>query len=240
MDKKENGKVEVKLTDVKKTFVMGEVDVPVLLGINAEIHKGEMTAILGASGSGKSTILNLIGGIDRPTSGQVLFENEDISTLSDSKLTEFRRKNVGFVFQFYNLIAALTAKENVDVSTEIADNPMNPEEALKQVGLGDRINHFPSEMSGGQQQRVAIARALAKNPRLMLCDEPTGALDHDTSIIVLNLLKKLNDELGTTIVMVTHSPPVSEMANRIIHIGSGIVEKTYINKKPVSAEEIAW
>jgi putative ABC transport system ATP-binding protein len=231
---------QIKLQDVCKTYQMGEVEVPVLRGINADLFEKELTVVLGASGSGKSTLLNMIGGIDTPTSGQVIFEGRDVATFKDKQLTEYRRTRVGFVFQFYNLVASLTAKENVEVSTEVVDNPMDPEDALNKVGLGDRIDHFPAQMSGGQQQRVAIARALAKNPRLMLCDEPTGALDHDTSILVLNLLKKLNRDLGTTIIMITHAPPIAEMAHRVVHIGSGKVMEIKENKNPKIAEELDW
>ncbi len=231
---------ELILKNLYKTYVMGEVKVPVLRGIDTEIYRGEFTIILGASGSGKSTLLNMIGGIDRPSSGEILFDDCDIATLNDKQLTQYRRKSIGFVFQFYNLVPTLTAVENVQVSTEICDNPMDPKEALEKVGLGDRINHFPAQLSGGQQQRVAIARALAKNPRLMLCDEPTGALDHETSIIVLNLLQKLNHDLGTTIVMITHAPPISQTANRIIEIDDGVVKKVKENSDPKAAGEISW
>lgn len=199
-----------------------------------------MTVILGASGSGKSTLLNMIGGIDRPSSGQIMFGDRDIAKFNDKQLTQYRRTSIGFVFQFYNLVPTLTAAENVQVSTEVCDNPMDPEEALKKVGLGDRVGHFPAQLSGGQQQRVAIARALAKNPRLMLCDEPTGALDHETSIVVLNLLQKLNHDLGTTIVMITHAPPVSQIANRIIEISDGVVKEVKSNPDPKKAEDISW
>ncbi len=201
---------------------MGEVEVPVLYGIDTEIYQGEFTVILGASGSGKSTLLNMIGSIDRPSSGQIMFGDCDIATLNDKQLTQYRRTSIGFVFQFYNLVPTPTAVENVQVSTEVCDNPMDAEEALKKVGLGDRVGHFPAQLSGGQQQRVAIARALAKKPRLMLCDEPTGALDHETSIVVLNLLQNLNHDLGTMIVMITHAPPVSQIANRIEPLVTGL------------------
>ncbi|NCC50894.1 MAG: ABC transporter ATP-binding protein [Spartobacteria bacterium] len=231
---------QIRLVDVRKTYTMGEVEVPVLRGIDAELYKGQFTVILGASGSGKSTLLNMIGGIDSPTSGEVWFDDRDVAQLSDRDLTEYRRTSVGFVFQFYNLVPSLTAYENVEVSTEVVDDPMDPREALEKVGLGDRIDHFPAQMSGGQQQRVAIARALAKNPKLMLCDEPTGALDHETSILVLNLLQKLNRDLGTTIVMITHAPPIAEMANWLIHIGDGKVVETKENKQPKTAEELNW
>ena len=231
---------ELVLNNLYKTYVMGEVEVPVLRGIDTEIYKGELTVILGASGSGKSTLLNMIGGIDRPSSGRIMFGDRDIATLNDKQLTQYRRTSIGFVFQFYNLVPTLTAVENVQVSTEICDNPMDPEDALEKVGLGDRLNHFPAQLSGGQQQRVAIARALAKNPRLMLCDEPTGALDHSTSIIVLNLLQKLNQDLGTTIVMITHAPPISQIANRIIEIEDGVVKQAKVNSNPEKAEGINW
>ncbi len=240
MTQKAKAETLVSIRDVYKTFIMGEVKVPVLRGMDAEIYKGELTVVLGASGSGKSTLLNMIGGIDRPTSGAVVFEGDDIAQYTDRQLTQYRRGSVGFVFQFYNLVPTLTAKENVQVSTEIADNPMDPVEALKKVGLGDRMEHFPAQLSGGQQQRVAIARALAKNPRLMLCDEPTGALDHETTIIVLNLLKKLNRDLGTTIVMITHAPPIAQMADRLISIEDGKIEHETINENPKDAEDLTW
>jgi len=239
-DSNTNPQAQIKLVDIYKTYRMGEVEVPVLRGIDADLYKGQLTIILGASGSGKSTLLNMIGGIDSPTSGEVWFEDRDVAQLSDRELTEYRRTSVGFVFQFYNLVPSLTAYENVEVSTEVVDDAMDPKEALEKVGLGDRIHHFPAQMSGGQQQRVAIARALAKKPRLMLCDEPTGALDHETSILVLNLLQKLNRELGTTIIMITHAPPIAEMANRMIHIGDGKVVEIRENKNPKTAEELTW
>ena len=231
---------KVRIVGIEKTYQMGEVLVPVLRGIDVELYSGELTVILGASGSGKSTLLNMIGGIDRPSKGEVWFDNQDIAQFNDRNLTEYRRKSVGFVFQFYNLVATLTALENVMVSTEVVDTPMDPADALDKVGLGDRLDHFPAQMSGGQQQRVAIARALAKNPQLMLCDEPTGALDHETSVMVLNLLTKLNEELGTTIVLITHAPPIAEMAHRVIHIDSGVVKKSYVNQKRLKAEELNW
>ena len=239
-EQKADKQPEIKIVDLTKTYKMGEVEVNVLRGINLEINKGELSVILGPSGSGKSTLLNMIGGIDRPTTGQVIFNQKNIASCSDSELTEYRRNNVGFVFQFYNLVPTLTARENVQVSTEICKDPMDPDEALKHVGLEDRMDHFPAQMSGGQQQRVAIARALAKSPRLMLCDEPTGALDTETSILVLNLLTKLNKELNTTIVLITHAPPISRMAHRVITIDSGKVEKTQDNEKRIKAEEIVW
>ncbi len=231
---------EIKVVGIEKTYVMGEVKVPVLKGIDAEIYRGQLTVILGASGSGKSTLMNMIGGIDRPSKGEIWFGDREISKLDDKKLTVFRRESVGFVFQFYNLVPTLTARENVQVSTEIAENPMDPVEALKKVGLGERVDHFPAQMSGGQQQRVAIARALAKRPRLMLCDEPTGALDHETSIVVLDLLQRLNRETGTTILMITHAPEISQMAQRVLEIRDGVIERAEQNETPRSPEEIQW
>ncbi|MEW6356952.1 MAG: ABC transporter ATP-binding protein [Planctomycetota bacterium] len=235
-----NNGYEIKLVGVHKIYRMGEVDVPVLRGIDAEIRKGELTVIVGASGSGKSTLLNLIGGIDRPSEGEIWFGDENISQLDDGALTEYRRRHIGFVFQFYNLVPTLTARENVQVSTEIADDAMDPDEALRLVDLGDRLGYFPAQLSGGQQQRVAIARALAKNPRLMLCDEPTGALDLKTGQMVLGLLAKLNSELKTTIVLITHAAPISQLAHRIIRLSSGQIAETHLNEKRLTAEEISW
>ncbi len=232
--------VELAIEDLFKTYTMGEVKVPVLRGIDANITRGELTVILGASGSGKSTLLNMIGGIDRPSSGKIHFDNHNIAEFTDKQLTQYRRTHIGFVFQFYNLVPTLTATENVQVSTEVCDDPMDPEKALEMVGLGDRLGHFPAQLSGGQQQRVAIARALAKKPRLMLCDEPTGALDHETSIIVLNLLQKLNRDMGTTIVMITHARPISQFANRIIEISDGMVARVQNNPKPKKAKDLDW
>jgi len=240
VDNEKSPQVEIKLVDLYKTYDMGEVKVPVLKGLDLEIYKGQLLAILGESGSGKSTLLNMIGGIDRPTSGRILFGEQDIAQLSDRALTIYRRKNVGFVFQFYNLVATLTALENVEVSTEIADDPMDPAQALDLVQLKDLISHFPAQMSGGQQQRVAIARALAKQPSLMLCDEPTGALDQQTSETVLSLLSGLNEKLNTTIVIITHNPNIAKMAHRVVRIGNGIIEKSYVNEHPLKAGEIPW
>jgi len=231
---------ELKLIGVKKSFKMGELIVPVLHGIDVEIHKGEVTVILGASGSGKSTLLNLIGGIDRPTEGTILFRDENIVKYDDKMLTEYRRKNIGFVFQFYNLVPTLNSRENVQVVTEIADNPMIADDALNLVGLEDRLDHFPSQMSGGQQQRVAIARALAKNPAMMLCDEPTGALDAETGVMILKTLMQLNEKLGTTILIITHASGIAQIAHQVIHITSGKVSKVERNDKRLNPGEISW
>jgi putative ABC transport system ATP-binding protein len=233
-------RVEIKLEDVKKRFIMGEVEVPVLNGIDLEIFQGELTVILGPSGSGKSTLLNIIGGIDRPTSGNVIFNQQQISSYSDKQLTEFRRSSVGFVFQFYNLVPTLNAKENVEVSTEVAENPMQPEKALELVDMSERKDFFPAQMSGGQQQRVSIARALAKNPVLMLCDEPTGALDAKTGQVVLKTLTELNATLGTTIVIITHSSSIAKLAHRIVHLNCGVIVRSEENKNRLKVEDISW
>ena len=233
-------KIAIRLVGIHKTYVMGEVKVPVLKGIDLEIYRGQFTVILGASGAGKSTLLNMIGGIDRPTSGEVWFGGENIAGFSDKELTLYRRRSVGFVFQFYNLVATLTARENVEVSTEIAPDPMDPVKALEEVELGDRIDHFPAQMSGGQQQRVAIARAIAKNPGLMLCDEPTGALDADTTKIVLNLLSRLNKTLGATLVLITHAPQIARMAHRVVRIADGVIADVHINDNPLTADQLSW
>lgn len=233
-------KAEIQLVNVKKVFQMGEVKVPVLHNIHLDIYKGQITVILGASGSGKSTLLNLIGGVDRPTQGEIWFDEKDITTFNNSELTNYRKEHIGFVFQFYNLIPTLTAQENVEVSTEIISNTMESKEALDLVDLSDKINHFPSQMSGGQQQRVAIARAIAKKPRLMLCDEPTGALDLKTGQVILKLLEKLNSELKTTIVLITHAEQIAQMAHRIVRLGSGDISEIIENKNRLQAEEISW
>ena len=229
----------IRCVDLHKTYRMGEVDVPVLKGINLEIARGELTVVLGASGSGKSTLMNLIGGIDRPTSGEVWAAGQNLAQLPDRGLTEHRRRQVGFVFQFYNLVPTLTAKENVEVSTEIAPDPMDPAEALSLVGLQDRADYFPAQLSGGQQQRVAIARALAKKPSIMLCDEPTGALDASTGQMVLKLLTDLNDKMKVTIVIITHAGPIANLAHRVVHITSQGVEVRQ-NQARAKAEDIAW
>lgn len=229
----------IRCEKVHKTYVMGEVKVPVLKGIDLEIMKGELTVILGASGAGKSTLLNIVGGIDRPSAGHVYCGDTDLATLNDRQLTEHRRRNVGFVFQFYNLVPTLTALENVQTAAEIANNPMDPLKALEMVELADRKDHFPSQLSGGQQQRVSIARALAKNPLVMFCDEPTGALDAATGRMVLSLLTRLNEEAGTSIVIVTHAAAIAKLAQRILHLTmEGLT--TTLNKERAKAEDISW
>ena len=197
---------------VTKTYVMGEVTVQALKSVDLVLNEGEFVVLLGPSGSGKSTLLNILGGLDVPSSGQVIFQGQDLTAVSDRILTRFRRQSVGFVFQFYNLIPSLTARENVALVTDIAPNPMHPREALERVHLGDRINHFPAQLSGGEQQRVAIARAIAKRPQVLLCDEPTGALDFQTGKLVLETLAQVNQELGTTTAVITHNAGIADMA----------------------------
>jgi len=230
----------ISVRDASRVYRMGEVDVHALRNASLDIEVGEFLVILGPSGSGKSTLLNLIGGMDRPSSGEVWFDGRDLGRCSDRELTEYRRAEVGFVFQFYNLVPMLTALENVQVSTEISDAPMDPMEALRQVGLADRADHFPGQLSGGQQQRVALARALAGNPRLLLCDEPTGALDLATSREMLGLLRRLNRKLGKTVVLITHNGAIAHIADRIAYIRDGAVHNIHVNEMPLAVEEITW
>jgi putative ABC transport system ATP-binding protein len=223
-----------------KIYRMGEVEVHALRGIDLELSAGELAVLLGPSGSGKSTLLNILGGLDTPTSGEVFYLDHNLSAAGEEALTRFRRDHVGFVFQFYNLIPSLTAKENVAAVTEISRSPMRPEEALRLVGLGERLDHFPAQLSGGEQQRVAIARAIAKNPAVLLCDEPTGALDSATGVIVLEALEKVNRELGTLTVLITHNAGIADMADRVIRLSDGrIVEETR-NATKKAAHELRW
>ncbi|MCL1808564.1 MAG: ABC transporter ATP-binding protein [Clostridiales bacterium] len=223
-----------------KTYLMGEVEVNALRGASFSIEEGEFAVILGPSGSGKSTLLNIMGGMDTPTSGRVITEGEDITGFSEKKLTGYRRSKVGFVFQFYNLMANLTAEENVELATEISKDPMEIAEILKAVGLYERRGHFPSQLSGGEQQRVSIARAIAKNPKVLLCDEPTGALDFSTGISILELLRKVNREMGKTVVVITHNADIALMADRVIRMKSGQIIDNKTNENPVSPDEIKW
>ena len=225
---------------VTKVYDMGEVQVHALRGVDLELFAGELVVMLGPSGSGKSTLLNILGGLDTATDGFVGYLDSDLTRASQRELTEFRRHHVGFVFQFYNLIPSLTARENVAIVTEIARDPMTPEEALALVELGDRLDHFPSQLSGGQQQRVAIARAIAKNPQVLLCDEPTGALDSETGIIVLEALDRVNRELGTTTAVITHNVTIGGMADRVIKMGDGRVTDVLINKTKKQPHEMHW
>ena len=232
--------VVLSLVRITKTFRSGEVETPVLRGIDLDIRTAELTVVVGASGSGKTTLLNIAGGMMRPTSGQVLFEDMDLAQLSDAELTRFRRHHLGFVFQFYNLVPTLTAVENVRVATQIADDPMDPAAALALVGLAERQDHFPAQLSGGEQQRVALARAVAKRPRILFCDEPTGALDFGKGKVVLEMLERINRELGTTIVIITHNLAISQMARRVVRLGSGVVKEITLNENPTPLAEITW
>lgn len=223
-----------------KTYRTGEVAVHALAGVDLDLFAGEMVVLLGPSGSGKSTLLNILGGLDRPTSGWVKFRGDDLTALDERGLTMFRRLNVGFVFQFYNLIPSLTARENVALVTEISTRPMTPEQALQLVGLGERMDHFPAQLSGGEQQRVAIARAIAKRPEVLLCDEPTGALDSKTGIRVLEALTAVNTELGTTTAVITHNAAIKDIAHRVIFFADGRISETRINARRLQPSEVTW
>jgi putative ABC transport system ATP-binding protein len=223
-----------------KVYTTGEVEVRALDGVDIDLYHGELIVLLGASGSGKSTLLNNLGGLDVPTAGTLTYRGRDLTEADEDALTAFRRDAVGFVFQFYNLIPSLTARENVALITEIAPNPMTPEEALALVDLGDRMDHFPSQMSGGQQQRVAIARAIAKRPEVLLCDEPTGALDVKTGITVLEAIEKVNRDLGTLTVIITHNAVMAEMADRVIHLSDGKISKIERNATRRPVRTLQW
>ena len=227
-------------TGLRKIYRMGEVDVRALDGVDFTLHAGELLVLLGASGSGKSTLLNILGGLDVATSGQVLFETQDLTEAEEDALTQYRRHHVGFVFQFYNLIPSLTARENVALVTDIADDPLTPEEALALVGLADRMDHFPAQLSGGEQQRVAIARAIAKRPPVLLCDEPTGALDFRTGILVLEVLEQVNRELGTATAIITHNAPIAEIADRVVTLADGRVLSERRPLQRARARDIRW
>ena len=228
------------ITDLAKVYHMGEVEVHALKQVNLELFEGQFVVLLGPSGSGKSTLLNIIGGLDVPTSGEVRYRDTVLTRADEAELTSYRRRHVGFVFQFYNLIPSLTAEENVALVTEISDAPMEPDEALRMVNLGEREDHFPAQLSGGEQQRVAIARAIAKRPSVLLCDEPTGALDSKTGIRVLEALSQVNEELGTTTALITHNAAIKDMAHRVLLFGDGRITGTQVNdsRKPPSA--ISW
>lgn len=233
-------RVLMKVEGVSKHYQMGEVDVTAINNISLELFDGEFVVILGPSGSGKSTLLNILGGMDLPTVGKVFLEGNEITNYNDKKLTIYRREKIGFVFQFYNLMSNLTAIENVELATEICKDSLEVEKVMGAVDLLDRKNHFPSQMSGGEQQRVSIARAVAKNPRLLLCDEPTGALDFNTGIKILALLKKINKEYKKTVVIITHNVPIGAMADRVIKMRSGEIIENIINENPIEPEGIEW
>lgn len=230
----------ISIRQASKIYRMGEVDVPALRDASLDIIEGEFLVVAGPSGSGKSTLLNLIGGMDRPTSGEVIFDNRNLAQASNSELTLYRRHQVGFIFQFYNLVPMLTALENVEVATEIARDPMPPGDAIELVGLADRRDHFPAQLSGGEQQRVAIARALAGNPRLLLCDEPTGALDIHTGKQILGLLMKLKRELKKTVVLITHNLAIAHIADRVAQLRDGRIESLERNESPLPVEDLRW
>ncbi|WP_428307599.1 ABC transporter ATP-binding protein [Lacipirellula sp.] len=225
---------------ITKVYHMGEVDVHALRGVDLELFAGEFVVLLGPSGSGKSTLLNILGGLDVPSSGEVFYRDRQLTEFDDAALTRYRRDHVGFVFQFYNLIPSLTARENVSLITEIARNPMSPVEALELVDLGKRLDHFPAQMSGGEQQRVAIARAVAKRPDVLLCDEPTGALDVRTGVLVLEAIQKINAELKTTTAVITHNAVIAEMADRVIHLSGGEITGVEMNSRKRPAAELNW
>ncbi|MEI7763704.1 MAG: ABC transporter ATP-binding protein [Comamonadaceae bacterium] len=229
-----------KAEGLTKIYRMGEVEVHALRGIDLLLYAGELVVLLGPSGSGKSTLLNILGGLDVPTAGHVWYHGEDLTSASDAELTAFRREHVGFVFQFYNLIPSLTARENVAIVTEIAPQPLAPEEALTMVGLTDRLDHFPAQLSGGEQQRVAIARAIAKRPVVMLCDEPTGALDSSTGIRVLDALEQVNRTMGTTTVIITHNVDIARMAHRVLYMADGRIVREQVNEQRIAARELHW
>jgi putative ABC transport system ATP-binding protein len=228
------------LRDLAKVYHMGEVEVHALRQVNLQLHEGQFVVLLGPSGSGKSTLLNIIGGLDVPSGGQVLYRDMDLTRADEAELTAYRRRHVGFVFQFYNLIPSLTALENVALVTEISEAPMAPEEALDLVKLGPRRDHFPAQLSGGEQQRVAIARAIAKRPAVLLCDEPTGALDISTGIVVLDALARVNAELGTTTVVITHNAAIASMADRVVRLADGRVAGIEDRTQKISAHELVW
>jgi putative ABC transport system ATP-binding protein len=230
----------LQVVGISKTYIMGEVSVNALRNVTLDFRAGELVVLLGASGSGKSTLLNIIGGLDTPSAGRLYFKGADMTAADESGLTAFRRRSIGFVFQFYNLISSLTALENIQLVTEIAENPMPSEEALRIVGLGDRMNHFPAQLSGGEQQRVAIARAVAKRPELLLCDEPTGALDYQTGKLVLEVIERVNRELGTTTLVITHNVSIAGMADRVITLRSGEVAEDRHNAVKISPSELSW
>jgi putative ABC transport system ATP-binding protein len=228
------------VSDVRKVYRMGEVDIEALRGVDVSLDAGELVVLLGPSGSGKSTLLNIIGGLDVPTSGRLVYRDEDLTSANDASLTRYRRHHVGFVFQFYNLVPTLTARENVALVTDLAEHPFRAEEALALVGMAHRMDHFPSQLSGGEQQRVAIARAIAKRPAVLLCDEPTGALDATTGAIVLSAIARINRELGTTTAVITHNAVIGEMADRVLRLADGRIVSERRTEHRLTPEELQW
>lgn len=230
----------VKLQDITKIYKMGEVEIRAADNISFSIDKGELVVIVGPSGAGKTTVLNILGGMDTATSGTLLVDGEEITAYNARRLTEYRREDIGFVFQFYNLVPNLTALENVELALQICRDPLDAREVMEEVGLGDRLNNFPAQLSGGEQQRVSIARALAKNPKLLLCDEPTGALDYNTGKAILKLLQNMCRERGMTVIVITHNQAIAPMADRLIHIKNGQVSQMELNEHPMSIDDIEW
>lgn len=233
-------KAFVRFENVNKTYILGDIEINALKNTSFEINKGKICVIVGHSGAGKTTLLNILGGMDTLTSGRVFLGDREISSYNKNELTTFRREDIGFVFQFYNLIPNLTAEENVEIASQMLDEPIPAETILRDVGLGDRLKNFPSQLSGGEQQRVAIARALAKKPKLLLCDEPTGALDYKTGKQILKLLQDQSRNNGMTVVIITHNSILTAMADRVIKIKSGTIESSYKNEKPIPVEELEW
>ena len=230
----------IELKNVVKSYTMGDVTIYANNGVNFKVNKGEFTVIVGASGAGKTTILNMLGGMDTPTSGTILVDGHNIATYDDKQLTDYRRDDIGFVFQFYNLVQNLTALENVELASQISKDPLNSLDILERVGLGGRKDNFPAQLSGDEQQRVAIARAIAKNPKLLLCDEPTGALDYQTGKSILGLLRSMCDNYGMTVIVITHNSALAPMADQVIHLKNGKVEKQEYNEHPESIDNIEW
>ncbi|QHQ62734.1 ATP-binding cassette domain-containing protein [Anaerocolumna sedimenticola] len=230
----------ITINNVVKEYVMGEVKIRAADGISFDVTEGELVVVLGPSGAGKSTVLNILGGMDYPTSGEVLVKGKDISKFSKNEMTMYRRKHIGFVFQFYNLMPNLNVLENVEIAAQICDNPMDAVTVINQVGLGERMANFPAQLSGGEQQRVSIARAIAKNPTLLLCDEPTGALDYMTGKSILKLLRDVNQEFKKTVMIITHNSPIAQMADKVVKIKNGKVESVEINETPIPIERIEW
>lgn len=230
----------IEFKDVSKIYTMGEVEIKAIDEVSFEVEKGEFVVVLGASGAGKTTILNILGGMDTSSKGQVMIDGKDIAKYNDKQLCDYRRYDIGFVFQFYNLVQNLTAKENVELAIQICKDPLNPSSVLEMVGLKDRMDNFPSQLSGGEQQRVAIARAVAKNPKLLLCDEPTGALDYVTGKQVLKVLQDMSFKNGMTVIMITHNAALAGMAQKVIHVRSGKIEKIELNEHPMDIDDIEY
>ena len=230
----------VKLQDITKIYKMGEIEIRAADNISFSIDKGEFVVIVGPSGAGKTTVLNILGGMDTATSGTLLVDGDEITAYNPRRLTEYRREDIGFVFQFYNLVPNLTALENVELALQICRDPLDARKVMEEVGLGDRLNNFPAQLSGGEQQRVSIARALAKNPKLLLCDEPTGALDYNTGKAILKLLQNMCRERGMTVIVITHNQAIAPMADRLIHIKNGQISQMELNEHPVSIDDIEW